>query len=385
MKRDLLPYQLIIGIVTIAVGGIAALMGELRDVYGFTNAQVGMIVAAGFLAAFLAQILFAPLADRGHARLMSAAGISLAVGSLVGMALVESFLAWIILRSILGFAAGLVLPGMRRAASVLDPDKVGENLGRLVMGEVIGFMIGPVIAGTLAALGSVTTPFVVMAALSAAFVPFAFRLPPDRGELDRTRRHSLDLLRGRRLAGVLFVVAAYFILIGAFESVIPIMLRDRGASTLTTGLAFALLGFPVAATAPVGGRLADRHGPVKVATAGIGFISATSAFYGFLPGIYPLILVMLFAGAADGIGFTAAQAAVSRAVVESRQAGALGLMGATEVGAAGVAAIPAAVLYDRLGDDLAWIIISLAAFVALVVGRMVLRGTTPVSVSSSEV
>jgi predicted MFS family arabinose efflux permease len=64
------------------------------------------------------------------------------------------------------------------------------------------------------------------------------------------------------------------------------------------------------------------------------------------------------AGIGDAFGFTAVQAAVARAVPEHRQAGALGLMGAAEVLAAGAAAVPAAVLYQAVGAELTWVAIS---------------------------
>ena len=378
MKKELLPYQLILATVTVSVGGIAALLGELRDEFSFSNAEVGLIVSAGFIAAFIAQILLAPLADRGRSRAMAVTGLALTTLALAAMVFAQSIEIWVGARALLGFASGLVLPGMRRAASVLDPEKVGENLGHLVTGEIVGFMVGPVIAAGLAGVGGIRTPFAALALISALFLPFAHRLPSDRGSLDTKRFHSFDLLKNRRLNGALLLVGAYFVLIGAFESVIPIMLRDRGATTLTTGIAFAVLGVPVALTAPFGGRLADRLGPPLVATAGIAAIAASTAAYGFIPGVNLLVLTMFLAGAADGIGFTAAQAAVSRSVPEARQAGALGLMGATEVGAAGLSAIPSAVAYDQLGDEQAWLLISASALIVLGISRLFLRGTSPV-------
>ena len=379
VRRDLLPFQIVLGLTTAGIGGIAALLGELRDEFEFTDSEVGIIVAAGFLAAFGAQALLAPLADRGHARQMAVIGVAIGALAMTLMVFAETLPVWIISRSLLGFGGGLVLPGVRRAASVLDPERVGENLGRLVVGEVVGFMIGPLVAAGLAATGDIRTPFVVFAVALAVFLPFVARLPPDRGRRDVARKHSFDLLRRRRLAGALTLVGGYFVLIGAFESVIPIMFRDRGASTLTTGLAFTLLAVPIAIVGPLGGRTADRLGPPRVAIAGISIVAATTAIYGFLPGIASLVAVMFVFGVADGIGFTAAQVAVARAVPEERQAGALGLMGATQVGAAGLAAIPSAALYDHLGENATWLIISCVTLTVVAVAALLIRGTDPVS------
>ena len=362
-----------------AIGGIAALMGALRDEYGFSDTDVGVIVAAGFLAAFVAQSALSPLADRGHARRMVVTGIAVAAAAMASMAFIESQPAWVMARASLGFGGGLILPGVRRAATVLDPEKVGENLGLLVVGEVIGFMIGPVLAAALAELGDIRTPFITMAVALVCFLPFAARLPPDRGRLDVPRRHSLDLLRRRRLVGALTLVGGYFVLIGAYEAVIPIMLRDRGASTLTTGIAFTLLAIPIALVGPRAGRAADQYGPPRVAIAGISVVTVSTFFYGFLPGVVPLVALWTVVGAADGFGFTAVQVAVSRAVPEERQAGALGLMGATEVAAAGIAAIPSAALYAGLGEEWTWVIVAAVTSIIVVMSGLLIRGTAPVT------
>jgi MFS family permease len=157
------------------------------------------------------------------------------------------------------------------------------------------------------------------------------------------------------------------------------MFRDRGATTLTTGIAFTLLAVPIALVGPLGGRTADRVGPPRVAIVSISIVAASTATYGFIPGINLLVLFWIVIGVADGFGFTAAQVAVSRAVPEERQAGALGLMGATEVGAAGLAAIPSAALYDAVGEDWMWVTVSVVTLGIVGLSGLLIRGTTPVS------
>ena len=64
---------------------------------------------------------------------------------------------------LIGFAGGLVLPGLRRAATVLDPENVGENLGRLIVGEIGGFVLGPIAASLLVEVGGLRAPFIAFA------------------------------------------------------------------------------------------------------------------------------------------------------------------------------------------------------------------------------
>lgn len=358
-SRDLLPFQVVMGVTAAGVGGIVAVLGELRTNLGFSPTGIGMVVAAGFLAGFVAQVTLASLADRGHARRMVVTGVLLALGALVVMSFADGVVTWILARAVFGFAGGMVLPGVRRAAAVADPERVGENLGRLVMGEISGFLLGPIASGVIAQVGGIRAPFIAFALLYAAFLPFAARLPADRGQIDTSgRRLPIDLLGIRRLQGALVLVAGYFGFVGAFEAVIPVMYADRGATALTTGLVFSSFAIPIVLLGPRAGRVADRVGPSRVATLGIAAVAVSASMYGFLPGYVLPALLMGVAGVGDAFGFTAVQVTVARSVPEDRQAGALGLMGATEVLAAGCTAVPAAVLYHAVGARWMWLLAS---------------------------
>lgn len=377
-RRALLPYQIVFGVTSAAIGGIIAMLGELRDELGFTDTGIGLIVAVGFLASFVAQITLAPLADRGFGRQMAVSGVMLGAAALVVMVFADTITLWVAARAALGFGGGLLLPGIRRAATVIDPARAGENLGRLIVGEVIGFTIGPVVAAVLVEIGGIRLPFIVTAIGMLIFVPVTARLPDDQGRRTGRVEHSFDLLRLRRLQGALTLVFGYFILLGAFEVVIPLLFQDRGGGVLETGLAFTIFGVPIALVSTHAGRTADRLGGAKVAMIGMTVAAGVTASYGFIPGIWPLIAVMTVAAVADGYGFTAGQVAVSRAVPEERQAGALGLMGAAEVLGAGLAAIPSAVLYETSGVRTTWLVIAGASLACLGIGALRIRGTDPI-------
>ena len=285
--RELLPYQIIFGLVSASIAGIVTVMGELRDQLGFSEGGVGIVVAAGFLASFCAQVGFAHHADRGHARTMATVGLAITAAALLTMVFVDQLGWWMVARAALGFGGGIAIPGIRRAATVLDPERVGENLGRLVVGEIVGFMVGPIAAAALAEIGGLRLPFLVFGLAVAGLAPMALRLPADRGAIDtQQRRSSFDLLKIRRLQGALLFVASYFLTIGAFESVIPLMFSDRGGTTFQTGIAFTVLAAPIAIVSPMAGRTADRVGPPLVATVGISVVAVSTMFYGFVPGVF---------------------------------------------------------------------------------------------------
>ena len=377
--RGLLPFQVLMGVTAAGIGGIVTVLGELRDELGFSGTGVGVMVASGFVAAFVSQMTLARLADVGHARLMAAAGIGLSAGSMLAMVFAADLTSWIVSRAALGFAGGLILPGVRRAASVHDPARAGENLGRMVVAETTGFIFGPVMTALLVWIGGIRAPFAVFAGAMLLFLPVALRLPPDRGLLDAARRTAFDLLTLRRLQGALIMVGGYFMIIGAWEAVLPVMFADRGAGAVMTGIAFTMVALPIMLVGTRAGRLADRVGPVRVAMAGLVVVSLITMTYGVIPGVIPVTAAMVLVGFGDGYGFTATHVVVARAVPEQRQAAALGLMGAAEVAGAAVAALPAAWLYDSFGSGPTWATVGLTVLALVAVGWLRMRGTVPAS------
>lgn len=364
-------------VISASIAGIVAVLGELRDELGFEDTEIGIIVTAGFAAAFVSQATLARYADRGYGRLMATGGVALSAVALLTMTFVDDVMWWFIARALLGFAGGLALPGLRRAATVLDPDNVGENLGRLIVGEVGGFLAGPIIAAGLAEAFGVRAPFLAFGIGMVLFLPFVLRLPKDEGSIDTSGQSAFKLLRTRRLQGALLVVGGYFALIGAWESVLPGMYQDRGGGSLEVGITFTLVSIPVLLLSRRAGRFADRVGPPKVAVIGTGLVSLAASMLGLVPGLFwPAIMMFVF-GISDAFGFTAAQVAVSRSVPGNRQAAALGLMGAVEVLGAGMTALPAAVLFDRYGEGVAWIATGLFSFSVVMLGALRFRGTEP--------
>ena len=131
----ILPYCLISACMSLGYGSIYTLLADLRDRFGFTGSQLGLIVAAGFFAGFAAQLLLARYADRGHAALMVRAGVFVAALAMIGSAVASSFWAFVVARLLLGLGSGTVGPAIRRIVITHDPEHVGANLGRFAPRE----------------------------------------------------------------------------------------------------------------------------------------------------------------------------------------------------------------------------------------------------------
>ncbi|MFW2382164.1 MAG: MFS transporter [Acidimicrobiales bacterium] len=371
----LLTWQAIFALAAAAIGGVTAVLPLLRDTHNLATTTVGVIAGAGFLAAFVGQGFLAPLAEHWPRRPLIVAGLGITVLGLLGMAIGENAWQFVLARVAIGCGTGVVVPTVRAVVAGSDPDRLAENQGRLVVGEMFGFVAGPAVTAVLAELFGLSVAFLVLAAALALFLPVAFGLPDIRPTISGLERESVRmLLRRRRLRGVVMMMGGYALGLGTFEAVLPLQVSDLGVSTAGIGLFVTVFVVPIAFSSVVGGRVADRLGAQPIAAVGMIAGSALFMLLGVAPGLISLGVILGLAGVADGFGFTAALAVASAAVPLDRQATALGVVGATEVLLAGMATIPAAWLFDRYGASVTWLVMGGIMTLVVSIGALVSTG-----------
>ena len=372
---SLTPYFLILFGASAGLGSIIVLLAEIRSELGFTDTGIGLAIAAGFAAAFVANISMAPHADRGRAPAMLRGGLALGVVGMVLLAVGQDLWHYVLGRAVFGFALGTAGPAARRTVIVADPTNLGRNMGRLGAWDVGGFVAGPMIASLLAGIGGFRFTFWAMAVALAMLLPVSFRAQPDTAARDEEGLGLKGLLRIRRLVGAFFVVAAYFVFIGAFEAVWVLEMDTRGATQTTLAVGITLAALPIALLSPLGGSLAQRYGARRWAIGGLASITLLTTFYGVVPGVAALVAITMATSVMEGFTFPSAPMLVAAAVAENRQASAQGLMGAVEVATAAVAAMIIAMIYDSHGDLTAWIVTASTMAILLLIGAILTRPT----------
>jgi len=372
---SLAPYFLILFGASAGLGSIIVLLAEIRSELGFTDTGIGLAIAAGFAAAFVANISMAPQADRGRAPAMLRGGLALGVVGMVLLAVGQDLWHYVLGRAVFGFALGTAGPAARRTVIVADPTNLGRNMGRLGAWDVGGFVAGPMIASLLAGIGGFRFTFWAMAVALAMLLPVSFRAQPDTAARDEEGLGLKGLLRIRRLVGAFFVVAAYFVFIGAFEAVWVLEMDTRGATQTTLAVGITLAALPIALLSPLGGSLAQRYGARRWAIGGLASITLLTTFYGVVPGVAALVAITMATSVMEGFTFPSAPMLVAAAVAENRQASAQGLMGAVEVATAAVAAMIIAMIYDSHGDLTAWIVTASTMAILLLIGAILTRPT----------
>ena len=364
----LLSYYLAQGFCMGSLASIVALLGDLRDEFGLSETQLGLIVGSGFFTAFVTQITLARVADLGHALMMVRIGLAAAAASMVGFAASSGYWTLLGSRAILGIAIGMAQPAIRRTVILADPAHTGRNLGRLGVVEVVWFSLTPAAAAVVADTFNLDLPFYLLAAVAVATVLMMRRVDLDESAVATQTTNSLRLLSDRVVAGTLLLVTSQFLMIGAWEAVWAVSLVDLGAATWQIGVSITLFAMPLAVVAPLAGSWAQRTGGLRLCVSGLFISAAVAVLLGVFDSLWSLVAVLMVMGIGAGAGYTAGLYTYSQTVTHDRQASSQGLMGASEVLLGGVGSVLGAWLYDVADRVLVWSVIPALMAVALVGG-----------------
>ncbi len=372
----MLTFGLMTAVLASGYGVMFTVLDDFRDEYGIQAEWLGVIVGVGFLSSFVAQIVLAPLADRGYARLLVIAGLLLNVVGLLGMAIGETVAVLLVARFVMGVGVGGATPAVRRIVINGDPERLGHNLGLLLAADVAGFAAGPLVSAVLVPSLGIPAPFLVIAAVSALTLPVVFRVPVAEGAAaDATplARFAFDLLRLRPMIAALLMGAALFLMIGTFDALWAIVLDDLDAGEFVSNVGIAIFALPLIFLGPYGGRLAQRIGPFRFGPFGLILGASFMFLYGFMPTGLLMLAVGIVHGMCDGLTISSNAVAAGMVVPPERQASAQGMLGAAQTLTGGVTAVLAGVLYGWGGRVLAYTTCTVV-MIALAVGAWVLAG-----------
>lgn len=349
-------------------GVLFTVVGDYRAAYGISDTQVGIIIGLGFLSAFVAQILLAPIADRGRARMLVVVGVLVNVAGLLAMGFGEDFATITAGRLVSGIGIGAATPAIRRIVVLADPVNLGRNLGWLLSADVLGFALGPAVSAMLVGPLGLAAPFAVVAVASTVLVVFALRIDVHETTDFTAKRLAFDLLRVRPVAGAVVLGAAAFLMIGAFDALWDVVHEDLETPLWMANLGITLFAIPLIVLGPIGGRYAQRVGPFPLAAWGLVAAAVFMTVYGLVPNGTWIFGVSIAHSLTDGFTIAASGVAISMAVPEDRQAGAQGVLGAAQALAGGIAAIAIGATYDQFGRATAYGAAAVAMTALMVIG-----------------
>jgi predicted MFS family arabinose efflux permease len=239
-----------------------------------------------------------------------------------------------------------------------DPARAGELLGKTTAVEIAGFVLGPPLAVVLANLIGLSAPFVFAAVLLLAVSAFVHAIPEPPVVATMAKGGIRVLLQSPPVRAALLVGATVNLSVGAFEPIIAKQLHDLGTGDAGVAITLSLFGVPYVFLTSFGGRLADRHGPQRVALLALIASVPAVAGLGFAKTAVAIAIIGVARSVIDTVSTPAGITAMARAAPPEKVATGQGLYGAVSYSMSGVAAIASAPIYEAHGARTLWLVVA---------------------------
>src|SRR4029077_10637549 len=311
---------------------------------GGSPALVGAVVAAGLLANAAIRYPAGWAADRFGTRPVMLAGMAVTATMFLAYLLPAPAPAFIAVRFIQGGAQGAYWPAANGLLAEITPSQErGRVFGVMQSTNMAGMLIGPAIGGFIA-LFNLGIVFAVAAAMSVGAMVALVTLRNVRVEpsLEAPVR-ALHI--ARRLLPLILLGAGTSYMIGTFDTIWPIYLTYRGATTFAVGLSFMTFALPAMLLSGAAGALGDRFGPRRLIVAALLFTAFFAALYPFVASVPWLIGLGLVEGAFTISGLPSTMAEVSRSAEPGHQARTQGVFQTAQTLVQIVAALAGGALY----------------------------------------
>jgi MFS family permease len=311
---------------------------------GGSSALVGVVFAAGLLANAAIRYPAGWAADRWGTRPVILGAMGAYAALFLAYLLPLPLPALVVVRLLHGAASGAYWPAANGLiAQVTPPNQRGRAFGYMQSTMMAGGLIGPGIGGFIA-LFNLSAVFVVSAGVCGlAVIALAF-LPNVRSEADLELPFgALRMLR--KLVPLILLGAGTSYMIGSFDTIWPLYLTHRGASTLAVGLSVVAFAVPATLLSARAGMLGDRFGARRMIVAALLATAFFSTLYPLIASVPWLIGLGLVEGALTISGSPSLNAEVSRSAEPGHQARVQGVFQTVQVLVQAVGAVAGGALF----------------------------------------
>ncbi|HYM95943.1 MAG TPA: MFS transporter, partial [Candidatus Sulfotelmatobacter sp.] len=278
---------------------------------GGSPALVGAVFAAGLLATAVIRYPAGWAADRFGTRPVMLVALVATGAFFLAYLVPMATPAFILVRLLQGAAQGAFLPAANGLlAQITVPNERGRAFGFMQSTNMAGMIVGPAVGGFIA-LFNLGVVFAVAAASAGVAAIALATLPNVRiAVAEESAAGALQITR--LLMPLILLGAGTAYMGGTFDTIWPLYMTHRGASTFAVGISFVAFALPAMLFSTQAGILGDRFGPRRLVVVALMFTAFFAALYPFIASVPWLIGLGLIEGTFTISGMPSLMAEVSR-------------------------------------------------------------------------
>jgi DHA1 family multidrug resistance protein-like MFS transporter len=346
------------------IGSLLPILPLFLRERGASYSFVGLIVGAALAAQAIGQWPAGWLAERIGRKEMMVVGLLVAAAASL-MFLLPLSIEWLVaVRFLQGLGFAAAAPAeIAAVADVVPPEELGRAYGWVSAARQSGIIVGPALGGVLAVFGRWTVFAVTGGALAIAALVAAITLPPSvrrpRAEVSIARVFMRSTRVGVAMRAIVTMTIGLGLLIGIYDVIWSLYMRQIGASDFIIGLSFTFFALPLAAVTPLAGRAADRWDRRWLAFISVAVGSLIAVIYPFIS-VIPIVIAV---GVVEASFWAFTEPAMNSFLMEAvsdRRGEAQGVVGTAQSGSMAIGSL--------IGGSLFALGLGVPFFVAAVVG-----------------
>lgn len=343
------PLVVVVLIVLVDLMGftiVMPLLPRFAEQYGFNATQIGVLMAAYPLCQLVSGPILGRLSDRyGRRPVLAVSQAGTAVSFLI-LGLSRNFTVMLLARMLDGASGGNFLVAQAYVADVTKPEDRSKGLGMIGAAFGVGFVLGPLLGGSLLSLPvdeawRLRVPFLVAAGFSmVAWVLVLTNLPESRpaGQRPKERarvlswRGVVDVVSRGEIGMLVGVGALSTLAFASLEGTFSLYLESRlGWDPTKAAYGFAFLGL-VAAIVQGGliRRLVPRFGEPRLILTGLVALGAGLAGLAVVETWPGLLGATLLVGVGSGLSSPSIQGLLSRITPMTEQGAVFGTLASAQ-------------------------------------------------------
>ena len=311
------PFLVLYAAVFVGTMGIS-MVSPLLPVYAEELGATGIWIGLTFSIFAVTQTIFGPFvgrwSDRYGRKPFIVAGLLLYFVAALGYLTAETFVQVMVFRALSGVGTSMIFSVARAyIGDMVPPGHEGRWFGLFQTADIVGFGIGPLIAGVLRSATGFDSVFIAMACLMASSAAIVATLLPRHGRdqrlpvgLERVKDLSFAIaMRDRLVTAVTLNMALVSLSFGATFSFIAVKLEAIDVGPVLIGVAFAMESLSSGISQPFLGFLVDRYDRRLIVACGLTISASVLVGVGLVNNLAPVIVLLLGLGLGNALASVA--------------------------------------------------------------------------------